>query len=1028
MIRSTLIRGPVGLGLITLVCAFLLAPAAVAQDTGGIGGQVTDTTGGALPGVTVEVSSPALIGGAQVAFTDGEGRYLVTNLPAALYSVTFTLPGFSTIVRDGLDIGAGFTANVGVEMSVGAVEETITVTGAAPVVDVQTTRQQRTLPQAELEALPTANIGLQTLAAVTPGFQGASADVGGSRDTWSAQGLYQNYHGKDGTRAAFAGFRNQYFIGGASGVGYITNSDTIGELQLEITGMGAENGSGSTSLNAIPRDGSNTFTAGINGKYSGSGMQTDNITGDADLEAFGLTSAKVQHVYRLAGTVGGPIVRDKLWFYGAIARWGQRANVPGAFFNARQGETAAPTRFHAFDESRPASDYDWNRTHALRLTWQASERNRFAFFGDMQKDCRCTTGFNGGDDAIEEQYGWDWYPAGIVLGTWTNPVTSRLLLEAGGTWQTENWVSLTQPGVRDSVDRNINNVQQGFQYGAPFVKIFPTARTGRSAQYFNLNYVTGSHNFKVGVTDDQGFNDEARTVSGPGQNQGAATGYLVVGDLDNPVPFGLLYYAQPYFQQERGNHEIGLFAQDAWTLDRLTVNLGIRYDYLTFGYPGATLPAGPYVPERVVDEISGIPLWKDVNPRLGASYDIFGTGRTAMKISLGRYLELSRSDFTRNFHPFTSSVNAATRGWADANGDFVPDGDLANFAANGELGPISNNNFGLFPSVLIDDGTVRGVPNELFHNDVIQNNRTYLWDFLVEVQHEVVNGVSISFGYNRNWAGAFRVEDNTSLEPGDFDEYCVTVPDNALFDNAGAQQCGFYDVTPSLFGVVNNLNTTASTYGDHKKEWDGFVFSLDGRFPNGATLAGGLDVGKQLFDFCYTIDRPNQPREMNGDFYGTSTGTAQYSAEFCNYERSWGDLTDFRIRGSYPLPAQFNVAWTWRDSPGQAVNARLGITDDNTTFVDPSRTEGLTRDPGNRSVQINPLLQSFTDRHRQLDVRFTRRFDLQGLRFDTSIDLYNALNNNPTLSLNGGAGSPLFLTPTSVLDGRLLQIYAQMSF
>ena len=155
---------------------------------------------------------------------------------------------------------------------------------------------------------------------------------------------------------------------------------------------------------------------------------------------------------------------------------------------------------------------------------------------------------------------------------------------------------------------------------------------------------------------------------------------------------------------------------------------------------------------------------------------------------------------------------------------------------------------------------------------------------------------------------------------------------------------------------------------------------------------------------------------------------SQYSAEFCNYERSWGDLTDFRIRGSYPLPAQFNVAWTWRDSPGQAVNARLGITDNNTTFVDPSRTEGLTRDPGNRSVQINPLLQSFTDRHRQLDVRFTRRFDLQELRFDTSIDLYNALNNNPTLSLNGGAGSALFLTPTSVLDGRLLQIYAQMSF
>ena len=262
--RRTFTTSPVGLGLVALVAMLLVAPAAWAQQTGSIAGQVTDTTGGALPGVTVEVSSPALIGGTQVAFTDGEGRYLASNLPTGPYTVTFTLPGFSSVLRDGIDISAGFTAGVDVELAVGAVEETITVTGAAPVVDVQTVRQQRTLPQEEIEALPTANIGLQTLASVTPGFQGAGADVGGTRDTWSDQGQYQNYHGKDGTRAAFNGFRNQYFIGSASGVGYISNSDTIGELQLEITGMGAENGSGSTSLNAIAREGSNTFTSTIN--------------------------------------------------------------------------------------------------------------------------------------------------------------------------------------------------------------------------------------------------------------------------------------------------------------------------------------------------------------------------------------------------------------------------------------------------------------------------------------------------------------------------------------------------------------------------------------------------------------------------------------------------------------------------------------------------------------------------------------------------------------------------------------------
>ena len=1015
--RRTLTRGPVGLGLITLVCAFMLAPAAVAQDTGAIGGQVTDTTGGALPGVTVEVSSPALIGGAQVAFTDGEGRYLVTTLPAGAFSITFTLPGFSTVVRDGVDIGAGFTANIGIEMSVGAVEETITVTGAAPVVDVQTSRQQRTLPQTEVEALPVSSIGLQTLASVTPGFLGAGADVGGTRDTWSAQGQYRDYHGKDGTRAAFNGFRNQYFIGSAGGAGYLTNSDTIGELQLEITGMGAESGSGSTSLNAIPRDGSNTFQFGVNGKFSNSGMQADNITGDSELEALGLTAGKVQRIYRLAGTAGGPFVQDKFWFYAAVGRWGTRSTVPGAFFNARQGETADFTRYHEFDTSRPADDFAWMRTHSLRLTYQASERNRLAFFGDVQKNCRCTTGFNG-SNAIEYENGWDYWPSGVLQGTWTSPVTSRLLLEAGAAWNTINWVNFNGTGVRDRIDRNIRNTQQGFNYGAPFSNVAPTARNGRSEQYFNINYVTGSHNFKVGFSDQQGFNDESREVTGPLP----AVGYLVTGPLNDPIPSGINYLAQPFFQQERGNHEIGIFAQDAWTLDRLTLNVGIRYDYLTLGYPAASLEAGPFVPARSVEELTGVPEWSDINPRLGGSYDLFGTGRTAVKVSLGRYNELSRSDFTRIFHPFTSSVNAANRTWSDTNGDFVPDCDLANFATNGECGPISNQNFGQARTDVIRSGDALGVPNNLYSNDILTDNRVYLWDFLAEVQHEVVNGVSIGVGYNRNWAGAFRVRDNTSVEPEDFDEYCVPVPNDPFFGSrAGTQQCGYYDISKELFGVSNNLNTTASNYGDQSKVWNGFVFSVDGRFANGATLAGGLDMGHQVQDFCYTIDRPNAPFNERGSSF--VTGSDQ--SPFCRVERSWGNLTDFRIRGSYPLPANFNFAWIWRDQPGAAVDAEIRVNNADITFVDPARTDPFNG--ASVTVKINEPLTLFTDRLRQLDLRFTRRFNLQGVRLDTSIDLYNALNGNPVLGANNRIGSN-FLRPTSVLGARLLQLYAQLSF
>jgi hypothetical protein len=172
----------------------------------------------------------------------------------------------------------------------------------------------------ELDALPAGNVGLQTLAYVTPGFATTLADVGGTRDSWSAQGAYTLYHGKTGTRASFDGFRNQYFIGAASGVGYITDSGTIEEMQLETSGMGADAGSGSTNLNAIPRSGGNSFRTTLDGYFSNGAMQGDNL--NDYLRSFNINSAaEVVNIYRIGGQFGGPVMRDKVWFFAAVGRW-----------------------------------------------------------------------------------------------------------------------------------------------------------------------------------------------------------------------------------------------------------------------------------------------------------------------------------------------------------------------------------------------------------------------------------------------------------------------------------------------------------------------------------------------------------------------------------------------------------------------------------------------------------------------------------------------------------------------------------
>jgi hypothetical protein len=998
------------------MCGAMLAPAAWAQQASGISGVVRDTAGLAMPGVTVEAASPVLIEKVRAVSTDGEGRYSIVDLRPGVYTVTFSLPGFSSVKREGVDLGSGFTAQVNASMNVGALAETITVTAASPIVDTQTVRQQETLNTRDLESLPSGNIGLQTLAYVTAGFAATQADVGGTRDTWSAQGNYTFYHGKTGTRASYDGFRNQYFIGAASGVGYITDSGNIEELQLETTGMGAESGSGSTSLNAIPRTGSNVFRGGIDGYYSNANMQAANI--DDRLRLFGInSSAQVQRIYRAGAQLGGPIKQDKLWFFAAIGRWGSRVNQPGAYFNALQGKSGNPvtsTLFFAPDVSRPASSFDWFRNHSLRTTWQASSRQRVNFYFDIQKSCRCTTGPFTGANAIESERGWDWWPSGVVQGTWTMPVTSRLLLEAGASWQVANWINFAEQGVtRD--DRSILELSTNFRYGATSVLTAPIARTGRSAERFSLSYVTGTHNIKIGVTDEQAFNDESRS-----RNHTDGLNY----DFLNGKPSRLQYQAEPFFQQERQNIELGIFAQDAWKIHRLTLNPGLRLDYLSMGFPAADLPAGLYVPARHVDQLKGVPKWTDINPRLGVALDVFGNGRTALKASMGRYNQLSRSDLTRRFHPFSSSINTALRNWDDEfypvgdprRGNYIPDCQLANFALNGECGPISNTNFGKF----IPSAT-------LFDDSVTKRNRDYLWDINVEVQHEVVQGLSVSAGYNRNWDGSFTVTENTLVGPENFDEFCITAPpDPRLPGGGGNQICGYYDIQPQFFGRGTLRVTNAKEFGKQQRYWDGFNFAANGRLPRGVRVGGGLDFGRQVDDHCYTVDVPNQPSDIgNVPINGALAGTASAGAlsGFCRVVTSWGDLLDFRLRGTVPLKAGFDASFIYRNTPGAEQSALLTVASADVKFKNPARTTLTTA----KIVNLYPPNSVFGDRFKQLDVAVNKSFNIGWGRLRTALDVYNVLNGNSVQNVVT-AYSTRWLRPVSFLDARLARVTVSLQF
>ena len=991
------------------VAAVLLFPAhaAWAQQNGGIAGVVRDGGGLSLPGVTVEAASPALIEKVRTVVTDGEGRYNIVDLRPGTYAVTFSLPGFSTVRREGIELTAGFVAPLNINLAVGAISETITVTGASPVVDTQSIRQQEVLGQKMLEALPSGNIGPQTLAYMTPGFASTQADVGGSRDTWSAQGAYTFFHGKTGTRASFDGFRSQFFIGAADGVGYVSDQGTIQELQLETSGMGAESGSGSASINIIPKTGSNLFAGTLEGYFSGKSMQSSNI--DDRLRDFGITSsAEVQRVYRLGAQLGGPIVKDKVWFFAAVGRWGSRVNQPGAYYNKLQGKSgipSVPTIAYEPDLDRPAASFDWFRNQSLRATWQATEKHKFAVFGDIQKSCRCTTGPFTGANAIESERGWDWWPSGVVQGTWQAPLTNKLLVEAGASWQVANWVNFAQEGVsRD--DRSILETSTNFRYGATTVLTAPKARTGRSAQRVTASYVTGSHNFKAGVTLEQAFNDESRSRN----NETDGLNY----DFLNGRPLRIQYQAEPFLQQERQNAELGVFLQDSWTINRLTLTAGLRLDYVSMGFPAAKLDAGLFVPAREVQELKGVPEWTDINPRFGMAFDVFGNGRTAMKASVGRFNQLSRSDLTRRFHPFSSSVNTAFRNWNDLNGNFIPDCDLANFSAQPECGAISDVNFGKF----IPSAT-------LFDDSVTKDNRDFLWDINVEVEHQIRDGLSVNVGYNHNWDGSFTVTENTLLGPESFDEFCITVPNDPRLPNAGQQQCGYYDVKQALFGQGQTRVTNAKEFGKQQRYWDGFWLGMNGRLPKNITVGGGLDIGRQVDDHCLTVDRPNQPNNITGAPLrgGSLAPAANATSPFCRVVTDWENLFDVRLRASVPLPWDFNASFIYRNTPGAPQDATLAVTSAAVQFKDPTRTALTTA----QTVTLYAPNSVYGDRFSQLDMAVSKSFNTGVGRLRAALDVYNALNSNSVQSVIT-AYSTRWLRPSGFLNGRLARLTASINF
>jgi hypothetical protein len=1008
-----------------LIGALLSAAPVLAQATdAGIAGVVKDSSGGVLPGVTVTATSPVLIEQQRTAVTDGEGRYIITALRPGIYTVTFTLEGFTTAKSENVELRTGFTANVEAVMRVGSLAETITVSTAAPLVDVQNVRRQQVVTDELMNALPTSTKSISSLASLTTGLSGLG-DVGGQyqvepgNDVVSGGGAF---HGKSGTKVSYDGMGMENSSGNSS---YQLTASSIEEIVMSTSGISADTNADGAVVNVIPKEGSNTFKFMLGGVYSNRSMEANNL--DDALRARGLrSSTKTSKLFDEWASVSGPIKRDRIWFFATVRSWGFARQGAGVYWNKTQDQFLTPPNAQAKVvkwtpwEDRPldrlSGRLEWYDSGLTRITYQASKKNKIGLTYDEQRGCNCGSVSSAeSQEYYLSQYRFD--PNRLLQGTWTSTITGKLLLEAGFAATISQWNMYYNQGVNNNIV-SVIDVGRGISYGAPVVYLGHPNGRDRFTQRASLSYVTGSHNFKAGFQTD-----EANTNTYWQSNQNRF--YIFF----NNVPVSLFQYATPYRTNTRVKADLGIYAQDQWKVtNRMTLNVGLRWDYFnsyvpeqTAGFSGETdgyfqnPPVNPWLGQRTYDAVYNVPSWKDINPRLGIAYDLKGDGRTALKFTAGRYVaKLGTDDIAGNIaSPITRSITNTSRGWTDTNGNYVPDCDLANRAANGECGALANQFFGQNNpnAVQIDPAILSGY-----------GKRDSNWDITAEIQRQLTKGIGITGGYYFNNGGYFRyafgspfsskvrATDNRAVTPADYDSYCITAPRNPALPNGGGYQvCDLADVKPAKFGQVENYVTLSDGFGKFISRNDFVGFTIDARLPKSIRLNGGFDTGRSVLDRCFVVDSPQEK-------------------QYCKVVTPFKGQTQFKLNGVVPIKYAFAFAFAWQNLSGPSYGANYAASN---AEIAPSLgrnlSGGRTGLDQNTAIRLVAPKTLFEDRVSRLDLRFSKSFKFQRYAIQLNLDAYNALNSNAIRAVNSNFGTA-WRTPLQILDPRLVQVGGQLSF
>jgi hypothetical protein len=951
-----------------MFCVVMLPAAAWAQAT--IAGEVKDTSGAVLPGVTVEASSPALIEKVRTAVSDSNGRYRIEDLRPGEYTVTFTLPGFATTRREMLTVSGSGVISVDADLRVGGVQETITVTGETPVVDVTSTKREITLDNETMRALPSVR-SYSYLLTTVPGLQTNVNNV----NSGPVFAIFP-IHGGRGveSRLTVEGMNISNPPGGNQPPNYVADIGNAQEVTMTTSGGLGESETAGLTMNIIPKQGGNTMSGMFFASGFSENMQADNFT--PELQARGaIQPTPLTRVYDVNAAVGGPIVRDRLWYYFSARVQGSRQNILNTFYNVNAGDPTAWT--YVPDLSRPAFyDRTWEN-YTPRVTWQANDRNKFSFSWDEQyvcRDCSGTASFSGSpvpNTSPEADGKGEFSPQRVQSGRWSSPVTNKLLLEAGFGTTYYQWAGKeNDPNPTRDLIRVVGLNTPVLPGSAPVTVTYRSQNwyenyTRGTNWAASASYVTGSHSAKIGYQGNKWVDDREMHTN----TQRLAYTFLA------GVPNSITMYASPFVVKARARQD-SLYVQDQWTLNRLTLQGALRYDHPWSWFPEQVIPQSRFFPGATFGEAEGVTGYHDLTPRMGAAYDVFGNGKTALKVNLGKYLQgASVSNLAYGSNPVLRTpagtgtfggtfAPSMTRTWQDDDGDFVPDCVLETPTAQGtQTAP-------------------GGVPDGV--------------DFCGQVSNLNFGNVAQTVGANYDpdlltmYTTSGQVTDNLAISASDVATFTVTAPGDPRLPGGGGQTIGpLYNTNPTVFGQQNLLIIPTDKIGDDTRVFNGVDVTFNLRNAKGITFSGGTSTGKVENDFCDIRAAVPENYLLN---------------PYCNVESPW--LTSVRGLVTYTIPViDVQLSSVIQDKPNVgtdqigsiAANYTLSAADQAAAAAQIGRP--LTT-AGAFTVNLTPQGTVYGPRIRQWDLAAKKILRFGSQRLTVGMDLYNITNDNVTLGFN----------------------------